>query len=211
MEVACSATLNGEMYIFGGRNRNRKVNWRLKSIFGNKIWLEIAKVTDCAVTTDGELPFDYLGGACNTFPFGIMLCFSRHGLLSGSTQSIRECHSWVNSKTNIWLQNHFSRFNGSTFQTEAKSNFPHSLVGTLGSYRDSPFITGGYTSSSWPAPFSTSGLKTEVLNYDTSTWVQADDYPFSTGDDNMYVYITYCVYIQKSMYIKYIIYIVNEL
>ena len=81
---------------------------------------------------------------------------------------------------------YFLRFDGSAFQTEASSNFPHYLVGTLGSYRDSPFITGGYHNHFESIPnmrqFSTSGLKTEVLNYGTSTWVEADDYPYSTGD-----------------------------
>ena len=45
----------------------------------------------------------------------------------------------------------------------------------LGSYRNSPFVTGGN-------PSATNGLKTEILNYSLGEWVQADDYPFSNGD-----------------------------
>ena len=35
----------------------------------------MSKVEDCRLTSVGELPFDFNGGACNTFSFGIMLCF----------------------------------------------------------------------------------------------------------------------------------------
>ena len=44
----------------------------------------------------------------------------------------------------------------------------------LGSYRNSPFITGDSSNSN--------GLKTEVLNHSAGIWVQAPDYPFSNGD-----------------------------
>ena len=44
----------------------------------------------------------------------------------------------------------------------------------LGSYQNSPFVTGHYSS--------TNGLKTEILNYDSEEWKQLADYPFSNGD-----------------------------
>ena len=47
----------------------------------------------------------------------------------------------------------------------------------LGSYRNSPFVTGQNSA--------TNGLKTEILNYSLGEWVQVDDYPFSNG--NRYV------------------------
>ena len=47
----------------------------------------------------------------------------------------------------------------------------------LGSYRNSPFVTGHHSS--------TNGLKTEILNYGSKEWEQAGDYPFSNG--NRYV------------------------
>ena len=52
--------------------------------------------------------------------------------------------------------------------------FPHFEVQSLGSYRQSPFVTGG----SIPP----NALKTEILNYQSGQWLQADDYPFSEGD-----------------------------
>ena len=35
----------------------------------------MSKVEDCRLTSVGELPFDFEAGGCNTFSFGIMLCF----------------------------------------------------------------------------------------------------------------------------------------
>ena len=58
----------------------------------------MAKVTDCALTSSGELPFDFTSGACNSFPFGILLCFSPDALQAGSAQ---QCHSCVQTKTLI--------------------------------------------------------------------------------------------------------------
>merc|ERR1711990_267087 len=44
----------------------------------------------------------------------------------------------------------------------------------LGSYRNSPFVTGHYSLPN--------GLKTEILDYDSQKWEQLADYPFSTGN-----------------------------
>ena len=77
----------------------------------------------------------------------------------------------------------FSSFNGATFKTEQSSKFPHFDVMALGSYRNSPFVTGSYE---------TNGLKTEILDYDSEKWEQLADYPFSTG--NKYEHMKYTVY-----------------
>ena len=65
----------------------------------------------------------------------------------------------------------FFRFNGNSFKTEPSSKYSHENVGALGNYRGSPFVTGGNT-----------GVKkrtvTEILNYKSQEWNQADDYPF---------------------------------
>ena len=71
------------------------------------------------------------------------------------------------------LINIFSSFNGATLKTEASSKFPHYDVMSLGSYRNSPFVTGSYE---------TNGLKTEILDYDSEKWEQLADYPFSNTD-----------------------------
>ena len=74
-------------------------------------------------------------------------------------------------------QNHFSSFDGETFKSEASSKFPHFYVLALGSYKNSPFVTGHDSGSN--------GLKTEILNLGSGEWEQAGDYPFSNG--NRYV------------------------
>ena len=48
------------------------------------------------------------------------------------------------------------------------------MVSALGSYRNSPFVTGNYDP--------TNGLKTEILDYNAEQWNEAKDYPFSNGD-----------------------------
>ena len=68
-------------------------------------------------------------------------------------------------------QKRFS-FDGINFKTEASSQFPHSVM-ALGSYRNSPFVTGHYD---------TNGLNTEILDYAAGEWKQEADYPFSNGD-----------------------------
>ena len=66
------------------------------------------------------------------------------------------------------------RFDGINFKTEASSLFPHLNVWSLGSYQNSPFVTGQDSS--------VNGLKTEILDYSAGKWVGAPDFPFSNGD-----------------------------
>ena len=68
----------------------------------------------------------------------------------------------------------FSSFNGETFKTEASTKYPHEYVLALGSYRNSPFVTGQMSS--------TNGLKTELLNHGAGEWEEKPDYPFSSGE-----------------------------
>ena len=83
--------------------------------------------------------------------------------------------SFVSSKKSIFLTLNFSSFDGDIFKTEPSSKFPHSYVWALGSYRNSPFVTGESLTS-------INGLKTEILNYGLRHWEQTSDYPFSNGD-----------------------------
>ena len=82
------------------------------------------------------------------------------------------------------LQREISSFDGTNFQSETSSLFPHRYVLALGNYRDSPFAVGNYPT----------GLETEVLDYATRTWVQGDDYPFS--NNNQYVLYTIFVWLE---------------
>ena len=68
-------------------------------------------------------------------------------------------------------------FNGESFKTEPSSKFPHYDVLALGSYKNSPFVTGQESS--------TNGLKTEIFDFEAKEWSQLADYPFSNS--NRYV------------------------
>ena len=46
---------------------------------------------------------------------------------------------------------------------------------SLGSYRDSPFVTGSFATGT----AAVDGLETEILDYASGTWVQGEDYPFA--------------------------------
>ena len=50
---------------------------------------QLAKVENCALTNVGELPFDFYLGGCNTFSFGVMLCFP----WSFAGNTYHQCHS----------------------------------------------------------------------------------------------------------------------
>lgn len=127
----------------------------------------MSKIQDCKLTNVGELPFEYYFGGCNTFSFGIMLCFSY--------TAQQECHSLVQCLP--ISPNIFSSFNGASFKEEPSTEFPHRDIMALGSYRNSPFATGCYNRYSISY-----GLKTEILDYEAAEWVQASDYPFSTDN-----------------------------
>ena len=49
---------------------------------------KMSKIDDCELKSVGELPFNHYYGGCNTFDFGIMLCFSSH-----TFEAQQECHS----------------------------------------------------------------------------------------------------------------------
>lgn len=63
--VSCSATINGEFYIFGGLNERR----------------QISKIVDCSLQRVGDLPYELYFPACGTFKFPeerSMLCFAKY-------------------------------------------------------------------------------------------------------------------------------------
>ena len=71
------------------------------------------------------------------------------------------------------IQNHL-RFDGATFKTEQSSRYTHAGVNALGSYRNSPFVTGSDRFKD--------GLKTEILDYKAQKWSRGEDYPFSNSN-----------------------------
>ena len=71
--------------------------------------------------------------------------------------------------------NNYFRFDGVDFKPEAASHYGHQMVRALGNYKNSPFVTGSqYQRNGY--------LKTEILDYESRTWIEVDDYPFSSGD-----------------------------
>ena len=62
--------------------------------------------------------------------------------------------------------------------------FPHFRNRALGSYRNSPFVTGSHyftNSFDFIEKYQESGLKTEILDVIARKWIRAKDYPFSNG------------------------------
>ena len=67
---ACSAKLNGEMFVFGGR--------------GSSYNKQISQIVGCTLERFGELPNEFDYGACGTFEFSsgeerVMFCFPSSG------------------------------------------------------------------------------------------------------------------------------------
>ena len=61
---SCSATINGEFYIFGGATQSR----------------QISKISDCSLKRVGDLPYELQYPACGTFRFleeRSMICFAK--------------------------------------------------------------------------------------------------------------------------------------
>lgn len=66
-----------------------------------------------------------------------------------------------------------------SFKTETSSKFSHKVM-ALGSYRQSPFITGSYPVLLIPGVVDDrNGLKTEIYDYEGEKWKELDDYPYS--------------------------------
>ena len=89
IDASCASSLEGEMFILGGWNHARQVNSEKLTESSDliKTFFKMKKIKDCTLKSVGQLPFDFYAGGCNTFPFGIMMCFP-----AGADQ---ECHSWV--------------------------------------------------------------------------------------------------------------------
>ena len=91
--------------------------------------------------------------------------------------------SFVSRNIFNFILNGTFRYNGETLKIEPSSKYSHALVYALGSYRNSPFVTGHYSS--------TNGLKTEILDYDAGQWNEAVEYPYSNGDRYIFTLIFY--------------------
>ena len=119
----------------------------------NKFW--IANGTALTSITDGQkspviqLPFRYFDGVCKTFGYDkndkTWMCFAR--------QETNLCQS----------------FDGLNFVPEAETSYNHSFTNSLGSYNETPFITG-----------SSRNVKTEIFDPKSDSWTLSVDFPFAS-------------------------------
>ena len=65
------------------------------------------------------------------------------------------------------------RFDGNNLNSETSSVHDHTFVGALGSYRNKPFITGGY------AHTQNYNVKTEIYDQNSNQWIPALDFRYS--------------------------------
>jgi len=147
---SCAAALFDRMFVFGGYNQKR----------------QMSEVQDCKLKRIGDLDFNFVAGGCNTFPFGIMLCFA--------DKADKECHS----------------FNGETFKTEPSSKFSHQYVRALGSYRKSPFVTGHYSKTNGLKTeilHYEAGYWYQVDDYPFSNGDRISGYATASTDDSIYI------------------------
>ena len=109
---------------------------------------KISRIQSCKLKNIGVLDFEFESGACNTFSlFGILLCFPKNDM--------HACFSMDFSNSDIY-----------SIKEAESSSFPHTRV-PMGSYKNMPFVTGGY------------GLhkKTELFDVQTMKWKRKSDYP----------------------------------
>ena len=80
-----------------------------------------------------------------------------------------------NSIIATWYKNRIFKnsFDGENFQNEASSIHFHTFVKTLGSYRNQPFVTGGYFDHT------SYHVKTEIYNENLNRWMPGPDFPYS--------------------------------
>ena len=101
---SCSAQLNGEFYVFGGKVKQTTqvgLNSIILTVRFHKS-LKMSKVIGCELTRIGDLGFEFDGGACGTFKFPeerIMLCFA----YSGTRKCVRYFYTAIYNMV-YWVQ-----------------------------------------------------------------------------------------------------------
>ena len=79
VNYSCSATLNGELFVFGGKTHQKQVKHiDLNCIYNYKL-LKVSKVIGCGLQRIGDLSYDFYVGTCATYNFPaerILLCFA---------------------------------------------------------------------------------------------------------------------------------------
>ena len=121
-EVAhsCSATINGEFFIFGGRTQKRQVS----------------KIINCSLRRVGDLPYELFAPTCGTFEFPeerSMICFSsKH-----EKSCVRYCKRSITNIRSILS------FDGHISYTHPNSTFTHHST-TLSSINNQVVAVGSW-------------------------------------------------------------------
>ena len=92
---------------------------------------------------------------------GYVLAIIREGAVIRKT--------WM--KDNIYF---FLSFDGHSFTSKNESQYDHTFVSTLGSYRGNPFITGCWNSNE------SNHKKTEIFQQSTQQWIEETEFPFAS-------------------------------
>ena len=168
---SCSATLNDELFVFGGyntSNNKRKQVPYCKIIQKYTVSIEVSKVVDCGLKRIGDLSYDFILGACGTFFFPqerIILCFSQSYPSKCERQVI--CRKFPNIFNRVLLILLLS-YDGSIFHSHADSKNGHHAT-TLANIEGSPLAVGGMTPQI---------NKAETYDIGTNTWTEVSNYPY---------------------------------
>ena len=78
VHYSCSATLNGELFVFGGNTQKKQVKNKDYKFDDLLNLLKVSKVIGCGLQRIGDLNYDFYFGTCATYNFPterILLCF----------------------------------------------------------------------------------------------------------------------------------------
>ena len=162
---SCSATLNGDFYVFGGSSasnkRRNQVHTNMLNLSYNSSYYQVSKVIGCELKRIGDLNYEFHQGACGTFLFPkerVFLCFAK--------ERKNKCERF----SFIYFYSSFSIFSydGVAFRTHANSTNLHWSI-SLGNHNGFPFAAGSHSPNT---------NKTETYNITTDTWTELEDYPY---------------------------------
>ena len=135
-------------------------------------YINISKIIDCGLERIGDLPNEFVFGACGTFEFPtgeerVMLCFSgvdKHNcvrwVLSGNV------YCYLYSSNEIFLS-----YNGRTYSDHPNSDNSHYYT-SLGNLDNKVFASGGGNT------FSTGNNKVEIFDINANTWATKVSFPY---------------------------------
>ena len=163
VERGCATTFRDKMMYFGGSSDPSQVS----------------EVENCKIRRKGTLPFDFIGGSCNTFnePESnrpqMYLCFGSNEELAIPTEVPMEYSCWFfKSASKIIMAGYDKDSDSSNTWTLVESKHSHRNTLSLGNYRGRPFVTG------CDDPSKGCFTKTEIMDSGFRRFYDGPDYPF---------------------------------